>query len=89
MRPQTAIRARALGVQESLKILKYRFGREVGFRPVVVGRGVRCYPVEGKLRPESEIVTWTRGTDRRLASSVDQPAIPVSPRLTGNRNLTL
>ena len=37
-----------------------------------VGRGVRCYPVDGKLRPESEILTWIRGTDRRLASSVNQ-----------------
>ena len=87
--PQTAPKAQTLDVQESLKILKNRFGRKVGFRPAVVGRGVRCYPIDGKLRPESEIVTWTRGTDRRLASSVDQPAIPVSPRLTGNRNLTL
>jgi hypothetical protein len=57
MRPQTAIKTQAPDAQESLKILKYRFGREVGFHPVVLGRGVRRYPVEGKLRPESEIVS--------------------------------
>ena len=57
MRPQTALKAQAPDVQESLKILKYRFGRKVGFRPAVVGRSVRCYPVDGKLRPESETVS--------------------------------
>jgi len=56
LRDRTAIRSHALDVQESLKILKYRFGRKVGFRPVVVRRGVRCYPVDGQLRAESEIV---------------------------------
>ena len=51
-----AAKSRTLDIQESLKILQFRFGRKVGFRPVVVGRGVRCYPVDGRLRAESEIV---------------------------------
>jgi hypothetical protein len=48
-----------LDTQESLKILQFRFGRKVGFRPAVVRRGVRYYPIDGKLRAESEIVSWT------------------------------
>ena len=59
MRNQTAVIARTVDIQESLKILQFRYGRKVGFRPVVVGRGVRFYPVEGKLCSESEIVSWT------------------------------
>jgi hypothetical protein len=47
----------SLDIQESLKILQFRYGRKVGFRPVVVPTGVRCYPVDGKLRAESEIVS--------------------------------
>ena len=59
MRNQAAVKARAVDIQESLKILRFRYGRKVGFLPVVVGRGVRFYPVEGKLCSESEIVSWT------------------------------
>ena len=58
MRNQTAVKARAVDIQESLKILQFRYGRKVGFRPVVARRGVRFYPVEGKLCSESEIVSW-------------------------------
>lgn len=58
-RNHTAAKSPALDIQESLKILQFRFGRTVGFRPVVVRRGVRYFPVDGKLRPESEIVRWT------------------------------
>jgi hypothetical protein len=59
MHNQAAGKARAADIQESLKILQFRLGRKVSFRPTVVGYGVRCYPVDGKLRPESEIVSWT------------------------------
>ena len=59
MPTQTAVKKRALDIQESLKILQFRFGRKVGFRPLVVRRGMRYYPVDGKLRAESEIVSWT------------------------------
>ena len=48
-----------MDIQESLKILQFRFGRKVGLRPVVVRRSVRYYPVGGKLHAESEIVSWT------------------------------
>jgi hypothetical protein len=50
-------------IQELLKILQFRYGREVGFRPVVVRSGLRYYPIDGKLRAESEIVSWTADTD--------------------------
>ena len=33
MRDQTAVIARAVDIQESLKILQFRYGRKVGFRP--------------------------------------------------------
>ena len=59
MRTQTAFKARALEIQESLKILQFRFGRKAGFRPVVVGSGVTYYAVDGKLRAESAIVAST------------------------------
>jgi hypothetical protein len=54
-----AAKTGAVDIQESLKILQFLFGRKVGFRPTIVGRGVRCYPVDGTRRPESEIVSWT------------------------------
>ena len=53
-----AVKTRAVDIQESLKILQFRYGRKVGFRPVAGRRGVRFYPVEGKLCSESEIVSW-------------------------------
>ena len=56
---QNAVKARAVDIQESLKILQFRHKRKVGFRPVAVRRGVRFYPVEGKLCSETEIVSWT------------------------------
>lgn len=58
MQNQNAVRVRAVDIQESLKILRFRYGRRVGFRPVTMRRGVRFYPVEGKLCSESEIVSW-------------------------------
>jgi hypothetical protein len=54
--PKIAVKARAVDIQESLKILQFRYGRKV--RPVAGRRGVRFYPVEGKLCSESEIVSW-------------------------------
>ena len=59
LRNQTAVKARAVDIRESLKMLRFRYGRKVGFRPVAGRRGVRFYPVEGKLCSESEIVSWT------------------------------
>ena len=59
MRSRTAIKTPTLDIQESLKILQFRFGRKVGFRPLAVRRGVRYYPVDGKLRADFEIVNWT------------------------------
>ncbi len=54
------LKTRAADVQVSLKILQFRFGLDVAFRPVVVRRGVRYYFVEGKLRAESDILSWTK-----------------------------
>ena len=70
MSNHTLIKTRAADIQETLKILQFRFGLRVGFRPVVVGRGVRCYPVDGKLRTESEIVSWTE-----IVPQSNEPAI--------------
>ncbi|MBZ5584600.1 MAG: hypothetical protein LAQ30_20785 [Acidobacteriia bacterium] len=53
-----AVQTRAVDIQEALKILQFRYGRKVGFRPVAVRRGVRFYPVGGKLCSDSEIVSW-------------------------------
>jgi hypothetical protein len=50
-----------MDIQELLRIFQFRYGRKVGFRPVAVRRGVRFYPVEGKLCSEMEIVGWTEG----------------------------
>ena len=60
MRAPTILKTRAADVQESLKILQFRFGLDVAFRPVVVRRGVRYYSVECKLRGESDSLRWTR-----------------------------
>jgi hypothetical protein len=48
----------ALDIQEALKILRFRFQRDVAFRPVRERGGVAYYSVDGKLRPESEILRW-------------------------------
>jgi hypothetical protein len=48
----------SLDIQESLKILRFRFRRNVGFRPVTGRNGARLYRIDGKLRPESEILLW-------------------------------
>ena len=58
LRNQTVVKAGAVDIQESLKILQFRYGRRVGVRPVAVSRGVRFYSVEGKPRAESEILSW-------------------------------
>jgi hypothetical protein len=63
-----AAKTRTVDIQESLKILQFRFGRKVGFRPVVGGRGVRCYPVDGELRSEHEIVSWAEGPPTGIGS---------------------
>jgi hypothetical protein len=67
----TATKTRTADIQESLKILQFRFGLRVGFRPVVVGRGVRCYPVDGKLRAESEIVSWSEIVPQPKEPAID------------------
>ncbi len=48
----------ALDIQEALKILRFRFRRNVVFRPALQRAGVAYYLVDGKLRAESEIVRW-------------------------------
>src|ERR1039457_4718606 len=40
VRSRTAIKTPTLDIQESLKILQFRIGRKVGFRPLAVRRGV-------------------------------------------------
>jgi hypothetical protein len=49
-----------LDIQESLKILLFRFRRKVGFRPVMARGGALFYRIDGKLRVESEILLWAR-----------------------------
>lgn len=46
----------ALDIQEALKILRFRFRLDVGFRPAKGSDGVLYYSVDGKLRAESEIL---------------------------------
>jgi hypothetical protein len=56
LRKRAAITPMAADIQESLKILQFRCGRKVGFRPVIARFGVAYYSVDGKLRAESDIV---------------------------------
>ena len=58
MRRPAAVKARPVDIQESLKILQFRFARKVGFQPAVVRRGVRYYPIDGEGRAESELVSF-------------------------------
>ena len=48
----------ALDIQEALKVLRFRFRRDVGFRPVMETGGTSYYSVDGELRAESEILRW-------------------------------
>ena len=47
-----------LDIQETLKILRFRFRRNVGFRPVIGHGGACFYRIDGRLRAESEILLW-------------------------------
>jgi hypothetical protein len=58
MREQTTAKTRTTDIQETLKILQFRFGRTVDYRPVVRFGGIRYYLVEGKLQAESVILRW-------------------------------
>ena len=55
--PPMALRP-PLDIQESLKILRFRFRRNVGFRPVIGHDGACFYRIDGRLRVESEILLW-------------------------------
>ena len=48
----------ALDIQEALKVLRFRFQRDVAFRPVKERGGVAYYSVDGKLRAETGILRW-------------------------------
>ena len=50
----------ALDIQEALKILRFCFRRDVGFRPAKESGGVAYYSVDGKLRAESVILRWAK-----------------------------
>jgi hypothetical protein len=56
---QTTLIARNSDIQELLKILQFRYGRRVGFRPVL-RYGERFYPVDGRLCSEREILGWAK-----------------------------
>lgn len=47
-----------MDVQEALKLLQYRLGKEVSFRPVAVRGGFPVYRVGGRLFSEREILAW-------------------------------
>ena len=70
-------------IQESLKILRFRYGRKVGFRPVIARKGVRFYPVEGKLCSESRNRELDRS--RQIVTGLPGPRPPLfnilSPRI--------
>jgi hypothetical protein len=55
---QNSLASPALDIQEALKILRFRFRRDVGFRPALERGGVAYYSVDGKLQAESEILRW-------------------------------
>jgi hypothetical protein len=67
----TGVRPMPLDIQESLKTLRFRFRRNVAFRPVM-GRsgGARFYRVDGKLWAESEILLWA-GSGRTRSTESD------------------
>ena len=48
----------ALDIQEALKVLRFRFQKDVAFRPVKERGGVAYYSVDGKLRAETGILRW-------------------------------
>jgi len=52
---QNALASPSLDIQEALKVLRFRLGRDVGFRPVKRA-GMSYYSVDGKLRAELEIL---------------------------------
>jgi hypothetical protein len=43
-----------MDVQEALKLLQYRLGKEVRYRPVAVRDGLPVYRVDGRLLTEAE-----------------------------------
>ncbi len=55
---QNSLNIPALDIQEALKVLRFRFRRDVGFRPVRGSGGLRYYSVDGRLCAEAEILLW-------------------------------
>ena len=47
-----------MDVQEALKLLQHRLGKEVSYRPVGVRGGLPVYRVDGKLLTERQILAW-------------------------------
>ena len=68
LRNPTVVQTRASDVQESLKVLQFRFGKKVSFRPVVFSPGLTRYMVDGELRAESEIVSLAAMRRLKLAA---------------------
>lgn len=69
-------------MSEFLKILRFRFRRKMTFRPSVVG-GALFRLVDGKLRPESEVLTQGGVRQQKKADvSSGAAAVYVAPRRT-------
>ena len=57
-----------MDVQESLKLLQFRLGKEVTYRPVTRRCGHPLYKVDGRLLTEAEVLEWAKSLarERRL-----------------------
>jgi hypothetical protein len=74
-------------IQESLKVLRFRLRRNVGFRPVR-GRGdALFYRIDGKLLAESEILLWVGSIRKQQHWNTRQSTS--SPRTVCSRPLQM
>jgi len=68
-----------MDVQEALKLLQFRLGNEVSFRPLGVRGGVLVYRVDGRVLSERDILGWVASLTGPRRNGELAPA-RVSPR---------
>ena len=76
-----------LDIQEALKRLQFRLGREVCYRPKVLRGAELAYRVDGRLYREREIVEWAAwsATISKKAGTTASPAGRIACATSGRQ----
>jgi hypothetical protein len=67
-------------VQEALKLLQHRLGKQVFYRPVALRQGSPVYRVDGELLTEREILEWVASLGGRADGRRRSGDLRLTPR---------